>query len=82
MTTPVETSQIVGRTFGYKGIGNMVYVVIVQSLEPEGEKVSAESYMGKQILICPNGESLTQDWACVKEYFEKRVESGEYKILK
>ena len=74
----MKTEEIVGRTFAYKGIGNMVYVVVVQSFEKQGEQYDADSYTGKQTLIFPNGESLTQDWACVRGSFESGVKSGKY----
>jgi hypothetical protein len=80
--TLTKTEELIGRTFGYKGIGNMVYVIVIQSFEPKGEIVDADSYTGKQTLIFPNGESLTQDWCCVKSHVDRKVESGEYKLLK
>ena len=50
----MKTEEMTGKTFGYKGVGNMVYVVVVQSLEKEGELYDADSYVGKQTLIYPN----------------------------
>jgi hypothetical protein len=78
----MKTEEIVGKTFGYKGIGNMVYIVVVQGFELEGEQYCSDSYTGKHTLIYPSGESLTEDWACVRGYFESRVKSGEYKVLR
>jgi len=73
--------QIIGNTYGYR-LCNIVYVVVIQSFEPEGERVDADSYMGKQTLIFQNGESLTQDWCRVKEHVERNIQSGEYKLLR
>jgi hypothetical protein len=78
----MKTEEIIGRTFGYKGIGNMVYVMVIQSFEPAGEIVDVDSYMGKQTLIFQDGESLTEDWCCVKSHVDRRVKSGDYKLLR
>lgn len=61
-TAAMAANKLIGKTFAYKGIGNMVYIVVVQGLEPKGERYDADSYIGKQTLIFPNGESIVQDW--------------------
>lgn len=75
-------TKLIGKTFAYKGIGNMVYIVVVQALEPKGERYDADSYIGKQTLIFPNGESMTRDWACVRDAFERKKRRGELKVLR
>lgn len=78
----MKTEEVVGKTFGYKGVGDMVYVVVVLGFKREGELYDADCYTGKQTMILPNGDSLTQDWACARHYIETRVKSGEYKLLR
>lgn len=78
----MDAKKLIGKTFAYKRIGNMVYIVVVQALEPKGERYDADSYTGKQTLIFPNGESLTQDWACVRGAFENQKRRGELKTLR
>nr|UVY29250.1 MAG: hypothetical protein [Bacteriophage sp.] len=78
----MDANKLIGKTFAYKGIGNMVYIVVVQALEPKGERYDADSYIGKQTLIFPNGESMTQDWACVRGAFERKKRRGELKVLR
>lgn len=80
--TDMDANKLIGKTFAYKGIGNMVYIVVVQALEPKGERYDADSYIGKQTLIFPNGESMTQDWACVRGAFERKKRRGELKVLR
>lgn len=78
----MDANKLIGKTFAYKGIGNMVYIVVVQALEPKGERYDADSYIGKQTLIFPNGKSMTQDWACVRGAFEHKKRRGELKVLR
>lgn len=78
----MDANKLIGKTFAYKGIGNMVYIVVVQALEPKGERYDADSYIGKQTLIFPNGESMTQDWACVRGAFEDKKTSWRIKNIK
>ena len=54
----MDANKLIGKTFAYKGIGNMVYIVVVQALEPKGERYDADSYIGKQTLIFPNGDEM------------------------
>lgn len=35
----VIANKLIGKTFAYKGIGNMVYIVVVQALEPTKQDV-------------------------------------------
>lgn len=81
-TAAMAANKLIGKTFAYKGIGNMVYIVVVQGLEPKGERYDADSYIGKQTLIFPNGESIVQDWACVRGAFEDKKRRGELKTLR
>ena len=60
----------------------MVYIVVVQSFEPKGDIVEADSYIGKQTLIFPDGGSLTEDWCCIAKHVDRKVASGEYKELR
>lgn len=78
----MDANKLIGKTFAYKGIGNMVYIVVVQALELKGERYDTDSYTGKQILIFPNGESMTRDWACVRGAFENKKRQGELKLLR
>jgi hypothetical protein len=39
----VIANKLIGKTFAYKGIGNMVYIVVVQALEPKGERYDADT---------------------------------------
>lgn len=78
----MDANKLIGKTFTYKGIGNMVYIVVVQGLEPKGERYDADSYIGKQTLIFPNGESMVQDWACIRGAFENKKRRGELKTLR
>lgn len=80
--TDMDANKLIGKTFAYKGIGNMVYIVVVQALEQKGERYDADSYIGKQTLIFPNGESMTRDWACVRGAFECKKRRGELKVLR
>lgn len=81
-TAAMAANKLIGKTFAYKGIGNMVYIVVVQGLGPKGERYDADSYIGKQTLIFPNGESIVQDWACVRGAFEDKKRRGELKTLR
>ena len=65
----MEKDSIIGKTFAKSGIGNMVYIIVVTGFEKKGNNYDADSYVGKQTLIFPNGMSTCSDWACEKGCF-------------
>ena len=79
----MDANKLIGKTFAYKGIGNMVYIVVVQALEPKGERYDADSYMRQtDPYISQRGKYRTQDWACVRGAFERKKRRGELKVLR
>ena len=75
-------NSVIGKTFSYRGIGNVVFVMTITGFENEGERFTSDSYTGKETLIFPNGESMEKDYACDKRYFDSKLKSGKYKRLR
>lgn len=75
-------NSVIGKTFSYRGIGNIVFIMTITGFENEGERFDSDRYIGKETLIFPNGESMEKDWSCDKRFFESNLKSGKYKRLR
>lgn len=75
-------NSVIGKTFSYRGIGNIVFIMTITGCENEGKHFTSDSYTGKETLIFPNGESMEREWSSDKRYFESNLKSGKYKRLR
>lgn len=78
----IMENSVIGKTFSYRGIGNVIYVMTVTGWEKEGLHYSSDSYIGKQNIILPNGNAMTREWSCCKRIFDINLKSGKYKRLR
>lgn len=67
----------VGEVFSYYMAG-IIFIYIPQTIEPEGEKFTSESYEGRKIMVYPSGDSSNVYWCSDKAAFDSFVESGKY----
>lgn len=67
----------VGEVFSYYMAGiNFIY--IPQTIEPEGEVFTEQSYVGRKIMIYPDGTSSNVYWCVSKAAFDCFVKGGKY----
>lgn len=78
----MEKESLIGKTFSKKGIGGMIYIIVVTGFEEKGKNYNSDSYVGKQTVVFPNGKSYCQQWASEKGYFEHLNKNGELKRLR
>lgn len=71
----------VNEVFSYYMAG-ILFIYIPQSIEPEGEKFTSESYEGRKIMIYPDGDSSNVYWCADKAAFDANVASGKYICIK
>ena len=80
-TQATDIAEIATKLIGKVKFSSIIYSQKMLS-EKYRETDDADSYIGKQTLIFPNGESMTQDWACVRGAFERKKRRGELKVLR
>ena len=78
----MEKESLIGKTFSKEGIGGMIYIIVVTGFEEKGKNYDSDSYVGKQTVVFPNGESYCQQWASEKGYFEYMNKNGKLKRLR
>ena len=78
----MEKESFVGKTFAKRGVGGMIYIIVVTGFEVKGHNYDSDSYIGKETVIFPNGNSYCQKWACEKKCFELQKKHRKLKRLR
>lgn len=78
----MKKESLIGKTFSKKGIGGMIYIIVVTGFEEKGKSYDSDSYVGKETVVFPNGNSYCQKWACEKGHFEYMKKNRKLKRLR
>ena len=78
----MEKESFIGKTFSRKGIGGMIYIIVVTGFEKKGKNYDSDCYVGKETVVFPNGNSYCHEWACEKGYFEYMKKNGNLNTLR
>ena len=60
----------------------MIYIIVVTGFEEKGKNYDSDSYVGKETVVFPNGNSYCQEWACEKGHFEYMKKNRKLKRLR